>query len=98
MLNAIAPPFPLNVVVCSYEWFRDPVDLNILPAPDYTTRVPKKDMRDIGTIKAKLGQGGYESPLDSIVADVAQLACNVHKYNKWESRFSGYSCYTTGEG
>ena len=38
-------------------------------------------MHDLGTIKAKLGQGGYESPLDGIVADVAQLARNAHKYN-----------------
>ena len=67
------------MVVCSYKWFREPVDLNILP--DYITKVPKKDMRDLGTIKAKLGQGGYESPLDGIVADVAQLARNAHKYN-----------------
>jgi len=55
------------------------VDLNIVA--DYTTRVPKKDMRDLGTIKAKLEQNKYESPLDGIIADVAQLARNAHKYN-----------------
>ena len=44
------------------NWFRDPVNLNILP--DYTTKVPKKDMHNLGTIKTKLGQGGYESPLE----------------------------------
>jgi hypothetical protein len=49
--------------VINANWFRDPVDLNILP--DYTTKVPKKDMRDLGTIKTKLGQGGYESPLET---------------------------------
>jgi transcription initiation factor TFIID subunit 2 len=55
------------------------VDLNLLP--DYTTRVPKKDMRDLGTIKTKLEQNKYESPLDGVIADVAQLARNAHKYN-----------------
>jgi hypothetical protein len=70
---------PLIIAVCRFKWFRDPVDLNLIP--DYTTRVPKKDMRDLGTIKTKLEQNKYESPLDGVIADVAQLARNAHKYN-----------------
>lgn len=65
--------------VSSYKWFRDPVDLTLLP--DYTTRVARKDMRDLGTIKSKLENNRYDVPLDGIAADVVQLARNAHKYN-----------------
>lgn len=57
----------------------NPVDLNILP--NYNSVIPKKDMRDLGTIKSKVENNKYDSPLDGVVADISQLSRNAIKYN-----------------
>lgn len=69
----------LSVFVPRYRWFRDPVNVALLP--NYNDHIPKRDMRDLGSMKAKLDSDRYEAPLDDIVADVIQLAKNAHKYN-----------------
>lgn len=38
-------------------------------------------MRDLGGIKTRVENNKYENPLESVAADVTQLARNAHKFN-----------------
>lgn len=59
----------------------DPVLLGI---PDYHKVIPKKDSRDLRTIRAKLDSDKYDS-VDAFEADVHQMVDNAIKFNGYGS-------------
>jgi len=65
-------------------YFREPVDPILLGIPDYHKVIPKKDARDLRTIRTKLDGDKYDS-LDAFEADVQLLAANAIKFNGYGS-------------
>lgn len=68
----------------SWVVFFEPVDPVILGIPDYHEVIPKKDARDLRTIRSKLDADKYES-LDAWEADMDLMVNNAIKYNTGES-------------
>lgn len=64
--------------------FRVPVDPILLQIPTYFDVIPKKDARDLGTIKQKLDADKYESA-DALKADVDLMIHNAILFNGADS-------------
>ena len=71
-------------MIISWTVFFEPVDPVILGIPDYHEVIPKKDARDLRTIRSKLDADKYES-LDAWEADMDLMVNNAIKYNTGES-------------
>ncbi|EJU02667.1 hypothetical protein DACRYDRAFT_21692 [Dacryopinax primogenitus] len=64
--------------------FLDPVDPVALGIPTYFDVIPKKDARDLSTIKTKLDQDKYDS-IEALDADIRLMVDNAIKFNGAES-------------
>jgi transcription initiation factor TFIID subunit 2 len=64
--------------------FRVPVDPVLLQIPTYFDVIPKKDARDLGTIKQKLDTDKYESA-DAMKADIDLMIHNAIAFNGADS-------------
>jgi transcription initiation factor TFIID subunit 2 len=65
-------------------YFREPVDPVALNIPDYYKIIPKKDARDLKTIRSKLDGDKYDS-VDAFEADIQLMAQNAATFNGVES-------------
>jgi transcription initiation factor TFIID subunit 2 len=75
---------PLTILSFSSFVFRVPVDPVLLQIPTYFDVIPKKDARDLGTIKQKLDADKYESS-DALKADVDLMIHNAVLFNGVDS-------------
>jgi transcription initiation factor TFIID subunit 2 len=74
-----------KLVADPISWvFREPVDPVILGIPTYFEIIPKKDARDLRTIKRKLDEDKYDS-LDAFRADFELMIRNAITFNGAES-------------
>jgi transcription initiation factor TFIID subunit 2 len=64
--------------------FREPVDPVLLGIPTYYDVIPKKDARDLRTIRQKLDTDKYDS-MEAFEADVDLMSNNAIKFNGAES-------------
>jgi len=64
--------------------FRVPVDPVLLQIPTYFDVIPKKDTRDLGTIKQNLDTDKYDST-DALKADVDLMIHNAIRFNGTDS-------------
>lgn len=64
--------------------FREPVDPIALGIPQYHEVIPKKDARDLKTIRLKLDNDKYES-IDALEADLDLMVDNAIKFNGEDS-------------
>ena len=64
----------------SWAVFFEPVDPVVLGIPDYHEVIPKKDARDLRTIRSKLDADKYES-LDAWEADMDLMVSNAILFN-----------------
>lgn len=64
--------------------FRVPVDPVLLQIPTYFDVIPKKDARDLGTIKQKLDADKYDS-VDALKADIDLMIHNAILFNGADS-------------
>ena len=64
--------------------FRVPVDPVLLQIPTYFDVIPKKDARDLGTIKQKLDSDKYDS-VDAMKADIDLMIHNAILFNGADS-------------
>jgi transcription initiation factor TFIID subunit 2 len=64
--------------------FREPVDPVALGIPMYHDIIPKKDARDLRTIRQKLDNDKYDS-VDGLEADMELMIANAIKFNGLES-------------
>lgn len=64
--------------------FRVPVDPVLLQIPTYFDVIPKKDARDLGTIKQKLDADKYDS-VDGLKADIELMIHNAILFNGADS-------------
>jgi transcription initiation factor TFIID subunit 2 len=83
-------------VACRSFIFREPVDPQALQIPHYHNVIPKKDCRDLKSMKHKLDTDKYES-IDAFEADLKLMIDNALKFNGVESEvgqltvtFSGF--------
>lgn len=68
-------------VTCARWWiFWEPVDPVLLDIPTYFDVIPKKDVRDLRTIRAKLDADKYDS-IDAWAADMDLMVQNAIKFN-----------------
>ena len=65
-------------------YFREPVDPILLGIPDYHKVVPRKEARDLKTIRNKLDSDKYDS-LDAFEADIQLMVDNAIKFNGYGS-------------
>jgi transcription initiation factor TFIID subunit 2 len=65
-------------------YFREPVNPVELGIPDYHKVIPKKDARDLRTIKTKLDTDKYDS-VDAFETDVQLMVDNAIKFNGYGS-------------
>lgn len=75
---------PLTTFPFSSFVFRVPVDPVLLQIPTYFDIIPKKDARDLGTIKQKLDADKYDS-LDTVKADIDLMIQNAIAFNGADS-------------
>ncbi|KAJ3797877.1 TATA-binding protein associated factor Taf2 [Lentinula aff. detonsa] len=64
--------------------FREPVDPVLLGIPTYFDVIPRKDARDLRTIKQKLDADKYET-VDAFEADIGLMVRNAIKFNGADS-------------
>jgi transcription initiation factor TFIID subunit 2 len=64
--------------------FREPVDPIALGIPQYHGIIPKKDSRDLKTIRSKLDNDRYES-VDAFEADLDLMVDNAVTFNGEDS-------------
>jgi transcription initiation factor TFIID subunit 2 len=64
--------------------FREPVDPVALGIPMYHEIIPKKDARDLRTIRTKLDNDRYDT-VDALEADIELMVSNAVKFNGAES-------------
>ena len=78
-------PVP-RLIVCTFSSFvfRVPVDPVLLQIPTYFDVIPKKDARDLGTIKQKLDADKYDSA-DILKADIDLMIHNAIRFNGVDS-------------
>lgn len=70
--------------MCSFWIFREPVDPVLLQIPTYFEVIPRRDARDLRTIRAKLDADKYDTA-DAWEADVGLMANNAVRFNGAES-------------
>lgn len=70
--------------------FREPVDPVALGIPTYFDVIPKKDARDLKTIRQKLDNDKYET-VESFEADMELMFHNAIKFNGLDSEVGGIS-------
>jgi len=75
---------PLIVYTLSSFVFRVPVDPVLLQIPTYFDVIPKKDARDLSTIKQKLDTDKYDSA-DALKADIDLMIHNATLFNGVDS-------------
>ena len=68
----------------SFFVFREPVDPVLLGIPTYFEIIPKKDARDLRTIRSKLDSDKYES-IDAWEADMSLMIQNAITFNGIDS-------------
>lgn len=80
------PPIHSSADPCSFSSFvfRAPVDPVLLQIPTYFDIIPKKDARDLGTIKQKLDADKYDSS-DALKADIDLMIHNAILFNGIDS-------------
>lgn len=69
---------------CRWFVFREPVDPVVLGIPTYFDIIPRKDARDLRTIRSKLETDKYDS-IDAWEADMQLMARNAITFNGPES-------------
>lgn len=69
---------------CSSWIFREPVDPVLLGIPTYFEVIPRKDARDLRTIRQKLDSDKYDT-LEAFEADLDLMIQNAIKFNGRES-------------
>lgn len=74
----------LNGAVISSYVFREPVDPIILGIPQYHDIIPKKDARDLKTIRQKLDNDKFDT-VEIFEADLDLMVSNAIKFNGAES-------------
>ena len=79
-------PLILLLITCSFSSFvfRLPVDPVLLQIPTYFDVIPKKDARDLSTIKQKLDADKYDS-VDALKADIDLMVHNAIVFNGVDS-------------
>jgi len=75
--------FGLNQVFSSWV-FREPVDPVLLGIPTYFEVIPRKDARDLRTIRQKLDNDKYDT-VEAVEADLDLMIQNAIKFNGRES-------------
>ena len=78
------PVVPLTARSLSSFVFRVPVDPVLLQIPTYFDIIPKKDARDLSTIKQKLDADKYDSA-DALKADIDLMIHNAILFNGADS-------------
>lgn len=73
--------------VCSSWVFREPVDPVALNIPTYFDIIPKRDARDLRTIRHKLDTDQYDS-VEAFEADIALMVRNAITFNGPESEIA----------
>ncbi|KAL4070551.1 hypothetical protein J3A83DRAFT_4244024 [Scleroderma citrinum] len=71
--------------------FREPVDPILLGIPTYFQVIPKKDARDLRTIRQKLDTDKYDS-MDAFEADIDLMIRNALTFNGAESEVGQIAC------
>lgn len=77
----------MHLTDCSFPSsfvFREPVDPVLLGIPTYFQVIPKKDARDLRTIRQKLDTDKYDS-MEAFEADVDLMIRNALTFNGTES-------------
>lgn len=77
--------FSLIKLITFSSWvFREPVDPVVLGIPTYFDVIPKKDARDLRTIRQKLDNDKYDT-VEAFEADVDLMLSNAIKFNGADS-------------
>lgn len=79
-------PCYMNVKLrCNSSYvFREPVDPIVLGIPQYHDIIPRKDARDLKTIRQKLDNDKFDT-VETFEADLDLMAANAIKFNGAES-------------
>ncbi|KAK0246182.1 hypothetical protein EDD85DRAFT_924985 [Armillaria nabsnona] len=74
-----------SIVKDNVSWiFREPVDPELLGIPTYFQVIPRKDARDLRTIRAKLESDKYDT-VEAFQADIALMIHNAITFNGMDS-------------
>jgi transcription initiation factor TFIID subunit 2 len=84
VIISFLPTSPLTVCSFSSFAFRVPVDPVLLQIPTYFDVIPKKDARDLSTIKQKLDADKYDS-VDVLKGDIDLMIHNAILFNGADS-------------